>query len=119
MKTMFSICAITLALLASAVQASPTTDQSQPLSIEGPLGRVGPTEVSYGPRVYDIWCNPKGDDCYFTTTTGGRKLSRERLRAHIQMADDVTNCALEFCYNAERLVIGLNPEYPLWAKSNK
>lgn len=116
MKVMFSICAITLGLLSSAVQASPVSNEAQPLSIEGPLGRVGPSE-SYSGRVYDIWCNPKGDDCYFTTTTGGRKLSRARLRAHIPMADYLTNCALEFCYNDANHVIGLNPEYPLWAKT--
>lgn len=117
MKLMFSICAITLSLLSSAVQANPESNAAHPLAIEGPLGKVGPSEPLPGVRIYDIWCNPKGDDCYFTTNTGGRKLSRARLRAHIPMADDTSNCVLEFCYNEQQSVIGLNPAYPLWAKT--
>lgn len=91
--------------------------ESPTLSVDGPLGRLGPSEVQqYSKKIYDIWCDPEGDNCYLTTTTGGRKLSRERLRAHIPMADQSAYCSLEFCYNDTDDVIGLNPEYALWKK---
>lgn len=32
------------------------------------------------------------------------------------MADQTVNCSLEFCYNDDQDVIGLNPEYYLWKK---
>lgn len=118
MKRMFSICVTTLALI-SVAQANIVPKEAQPLSIEGPLGRAGLSEPEYNPRIYDIWCSAKGDDCFLTTTTGGRKLSKSRLKAHIPMADQTTDCSLEFCYNASGDVIGLNPEYPLWSKSKQ
>ncbi len=116
MKLMQVCCAITLTLLGSVVQANPLSGQSPTLSINEPLAQPGPSEVQYNKKIYDIWCNPKGDDCFLTTNSGGRKLTRERLRAHIPMADQTVNCSLEFCYNDDQDVIGLNPEYYLWKK---
>ena len=91
--------------------------QSPTLSVDGPLGRLGPSEVQVSKKVYQIWCDPEGDNCYLTTTASGiRKLARERLRAHIPMAEQSDYCSLEFCYNVTDDVIGLNPEYALWKK---
>lgn len=58
-------------------------------------------------KTFDVWCNPVGDNCVLNT----KPIARARLKAHVPLADDTSNCSLEFCYNDNDDVIGLNPDY--------
>lgn len=64
---------------------------------------------------YDVWCD-QGDSCSITVDGGDDMVSRERLPVYVPMASITKNCTLEFCYNSNQDVIGLNPEYYLWKK---
>jgi hypothetical protein len=65
---------------------------------------------------YDIWCDPQSDSCDLTIDGGSDQVSRARLPVYVPMATIVDNCSMEFCYNSNQDVIGLNPEYALWKK---
>lgn len=65
---------------------------------------------------YDIWCDPQSDSCDLTIDGGSDQVSRARLPVYVPMATKVDNCSMEFCYNSNEDVIGLNPEYALWKK---
>lgn len=60
---------------------------------------------------YEVWCNPVGDSCKVTTTKGSAEVDRSKLVAYLPMATNSSYCSLEFCYNDNDDVIGLNSEY--------
>ncbi|WP_282397111.1 hypothetical protein [Pseudomonas sp. PS01298] len=65
---------------------------------------------------YDIWCDPQGDSCDLTIDGGSDMVSRDRLPVYVPIASDTGNCSMEFCYNSNQDVVGLNPDYHLWKK---
>jgi len=66
-------------------------------------------------ETYDLWCDPRGDYCYYTTDDGtGYELTREELTTYIPIAQDTSDCDMEVCYDADMNVIGLNPQYHLY-----
>ncbi|MDM9586906.1 hypothetical protein [Pseudomonas asiatica] len=79
-----------------------------------PKKQLTATPTSKG--TYDVWCDPQDDSCSITIDGGDDMVSRQRLPAYIPMASTTNNCTLEFCYNSNQDVIGLNPDYYLWKK---
>lgn len=76
---------------------------------------VSNTTASSDPSVYDLWCDPQGDYCYYTTNDGSEyQLTRDELLDYIPIAQDTSDCMMEVCYNADMDVIGLNPDYHLF-----
>lgn len=55
---------------------------------------------------YQVWCNPKADVC----DLGGKEVTRDQLPQYIPIVF-TDNCALEFCYDKDMNVMGLNPDY--------
>jgi hypothetical protein len=55
---------------------------------------------------YQVWCNPQADVC----DLGGKEVTREQLTQYIPLMH-AENCALEFCYDNDMNVIGLNADY--------
>ncbi|HBO5770283.1 TPA: hypothetical protein L4599_002754, partial [Pseudomonas aeruginosa] len=85
----------------------------------GSAGKSAPSQLTATPTAngtYDVWCDPQGDSCSITIDGGDDMVSRERLPVYVPMAKAANNCTLEFCYNSNQDLIGLNPEYHLWKK---
>lgn len=74
------------------------------------VNNVAPTAISKN-GTYDVWCNPVGDTCNITTTVGDLEVTRDKLPTYMAVAKGGLYCSLEFCYDNNNDIIGLNPDY--------
>lgn len=65
------------------------------------------TKAVNGTITYQVWCNPQADVC----DLGGREYARDQLRLYIPVTYS-DNCSMEFCYDKDMNVVGLNNDYP-------
>ena len=65
---------------------------------------------------YVVYCPPHSDECIVTLNGVLTPMSRVEFPRHIPIASKANSyfCYLEFCYNADLDIIGLNPNYHLW-----
>ncbi|MFC7091152.1 hypothetical protein ACFQH5_16530 [Halomonas salifodinae] len=60
-------------------------------------------------NTYDVWCPPREDLCHVTMQEEVIRVERDDLHEHIPVADNLRDCVMEFCYDINQNIIGLNP----------
>lgn len=64
------------------------------------------TKEVNGQVVYDVWCNPQADVC----DLGSKEVTRHDLPKYMPVRM-TNNCIIEFCYDDQENIVGLNPDY--------
>ena len=82
-------------------------------------GGHSPFVLDIPSQTYDVVCPKRDNRCDYKTGKRTHVIERASLPRFIPLyrGAETQRCLLEFCYNEDQSVIGLNPEYHLWKPS--